>query len=64
MATSESVTVAAEQLREALWGRGIRLDPSELEAALADGEHGPDFEEWARTRLTSDTLLTAEELNM
>jgi len=54
--------MATGQLRDAILAYGIPIDPRDVEAALGDAQHGPAFAEWAKTRLTSDTLLTAEEL--
>ena len=56
--------MAAENLEGAIRAHGIPVDPVALEAALADSESGPAFEEWAKTRLTADTLLSADELSM
>lgn len=43
---------------------GIPTRRDDVQAALNDAEHGPLFAEWALMHLASDTLLTADELDM
>lgn len=41
---------------------GIQTCRDDVQRALSDGDHGAAFAEWAAAHLTSDTLLTADEL--
>ncbi|KHN99694.1 uncharacterized protein MAM_02547 [Metarhizium album ARSEF 1941] len=43
---------------------GIQTSKDDVQAAINHANHGPMFAEWALTHLTSDTLLTADELDV
>ncbi|EFY97466.1 hypothetical protein X797_007191 [Metarhizium robertsii] len=43
---------------------GIQTRKDDVQAAINHPHHGPLFAEWALTHLTSDTLLTADELDV
>ena len=56
--------MAAEEIKRVARTYGIQVDPEALETALADSDHGPAFAAWAKTCLTSDNLLSTEELSL
>ncbi|EFY90559.1 hypothetical protein MAC_03337 [Metarhizium acridum CQMa 102] len=43
---------------------GIQTRKDDVQAAISHPHHGPLFAEWALTHLISDTLLTADELDV
>jgi hypothetical protein len=56
--------MASEEFKRAVQTYGIPVDLEDLEAALADPDHGAAFAAWATTCLTSDNLLSTEELSL
>lgn len=53
---------AANLLLKAARTHGIHMDRDEVQQLLQDSEHGVSLAEWATMHLTSDNLLTADEL--
>lgn len=55
--------MAPQDLIEIMRKYDVPVDSSVLQTVLVDEEQGRLLSEWAKSHLTSDTLLTKDELN-
>lgn len=55
--------MASDDLLKVLRKYDVALDPRAIALAFDDGEQGTLLSEWAKSKLTPDTLLTKDELN-
>lgn len=54
--------MAPQDLIDVIRKYDVPVDSSVLQSVLADEEQGTILSEWAKSHLTSDTLLTKDEL--
>lgn len=55
--------MAHTELVDVIHKHGLLVDPSDLENAYRDEEQGRLLDEWTKSHITRDTLLTKDELN-
>lgn len=59
---ADSQQRAESLLLDATRSHSIQVEPDEIQAVVADQQHGPELVQWALSHLGTDNLLTIDEL--